>query len=184
MINSDLFLGIHNHIDCQDRIQAAVRQLAYALQSNQALQASAFVGTQVIVPGNIIKLEDDNISSIGAEIPETECEISIFLYTESSKLVRTIVLEHIEQGCFEFQWDGLNQQGMRVPKGKYTATINCRKAGKTSNLTTLIAANVNSVNLGQKRGDGVRLSVADIGEIRLDQVIGIGHFFRLTIGQK
>lgn len=184
MINSGLFLGIQNHIDCQDRIKAAVRQLAFALQSHQALQASVFVGSQVIIPGNIIKLEDDNISSIGAEIPETGCEISIFIYTESIKLVRTIVLEHIDPGCFEFQWDGLNQQGIRVPTGKYTVRINCLKAGKTSNLTTLIAGNVNGVNLGQKKGGGVWLNIADIGEIRLDQVIGIGHFFRLTIGQK
>lgn len=155
ILNSDLHLD--NQPEC-------------SLRSSQALQASAFVGRRVMIPGNSIKVEAENISSVSIKIPEQAYKIIVLVASESGELIKKTVLGHLRVGFFEFKWNGLSHTSVRVPSGRYFLTANCTQQGKEVSLLTFIEANVNSVSLGEN-GEGVRLIIAGIGEVGLEQII-------------
>ncbi|KTD49997.1 flagellar basal body rod modification protein [Legionella quinlivanii] len=151
------------------KMQESIQQLANSLQSNQALQASSLVGRKVLVNSNTVKLAADGESKISVDLPAPVNKITASIYSETGELIRQIPLGQHGMGLFDFSWDGMNQQGERVPAGNYAIKVNGIFDGKEVALRTMTAANVDSVSLGQN-GEGVKLNVAGIGSLTLDQV--------------
>ncbi|ASQ45580.1 flagellar hook assembly protein FlgD [Legionella clemsonensis] len=151
------------------KMQESIQNLASSLQSNQALQASALVGRKVLVNSNIISLGQEDAAKVAVDVPATVDNLTAAIYSESGELIRTIPLGQRSVGLFEFSWDGLNQKGERAPAGKYTVKVNGVYSGKEVALKTMTAANVDSVSLGQN-GEGVKLNVAGIGSVSLNDV--------------
>lgn len=151
------------------RMQESIQQLASSLQSNQALQASALVGRKVLVNSNIMHLANEGSAKVAVEVPAKVDDLSAAVYSESGELITKIPLGQREVGQFEFNWDGMNQKGERMPAGKYTIKVNGIYQGQEVALKTMIAANVDSVSLGQN-GEGVRLNVAGIGSVPLSEI--------------
>lgn len=151
------------------RMQESIAQLASSLQSNQALQASALVGRKVLIPGNNFKLGAEGDLSAAVDVPAPVSNLTASVYGENGELLRTIPLGTQDIGISQFSWDGMNQKGERMPAGKYTIKVTGSYQGKDVALKTMVAANVDSVSLGQN-GEGVRLNVAGIGSVALSDV--------------
>lgn len=151
------------------KMQESIQQLASSLQSNQALQASALVGRKVLVNSNVMHLPAEGGSKVVVEVPAQVTELTASVYAENGELITKIPLGQHEVGQFEFNWDGMNQKGERMPVGKYTVKVNGLYSGKEVALKTMTAANVDSVSLGQN-GEGVRLNVAGIGSVPLSEI--------------
>ncbi|KTC94180.1 flagellar hook assembly protein FlgD [Legionella erythra] len=151
------------------RMEQSITQLASSLQSNQALQASALVGRKVLIPSSTFKLGAEGEANAAVDLPAPVSNLTASIYGENGELVRTIPLGTHELGLFQFGWDGMNQKGERMPSGKYTIKVTGNFQGQEVALKTMVAANVDSVNLGQN-GEGVRLNVAGIGSVALSDV--------------
>lgn len=151
------------------KMQESIESLASSLQSNQALQASSLVGRKVLVNSNTMNLGQEGETKAAVDVPASVDNLAASIYSESGELIRTIPLGQRNAGLFEFSWDGFNQKGERVPAGKYTIKVNGLYSGKEVALKTMTAANVDSVSLGQN-GEGVRLNVAGIGSVSLNDV--------------
>ncbi|WED43977.1 flagellar hook assembly protein FlgD [Legionella cardiaca] len=151
------------------KMQESIQNLASSLQSNQALQASALVGRKVLVNSNVMSLGQEGETKAAVDIPAGVDNLKAAIYSEAGELLRTIPLGQRSAGLFEFSWDGFNQNGQRVPAGKYTIKVNGVYSGKEVALRTMTAANVDSVSLGQN-GEGVKLNVAGIGSVALSDV--------------
>ncbi|MDI9819482.1 MULTISPECIES: flagellar hook assembly protein FlgD [unclassified Legionella] len=152
-----------------NKMQESMEQLASSLQSNQALQASALVGRKVLVNSKAFSLAQEGEAKAAVEIPPGVSELTASIYSETGELIRKIPLGQPAPGFFEFSWDGFNQKGERAVAGKYTISVNGIYSGREVALKTMTAANVDSVSLGQN-GEGVRLNVAGIGSISLNDV--------------
>ncbi|KTD63865.1 flagellar hook assembly protein FlgD [Legionella spiritensis] len=151
------------------KMQESIEQLASSLQSNQALQASALVGRKVLVNSDKLQLEAEGDSKIAVDVPAQVSELTASVYNASGELVTKLPLGQHDIGQFEFSWNGLNQKGERMPAGKYTVKVNGMYSGQEVALKTMTAANVDSVSLGQN-GEGVKLNVAGIGSVSLNDV--------------
>ncbi len=151
------------------KMQESIQNLASSLQSNQALQASALVGRKVLVNSNVMNLGQEGEAKVAVDVPASVDNLAAAIYSESGELIRTIPLGQRSVGLFEFNWDGLDQKGERVAAGKYTVKVNGIYSGKEVALKTMTAANVDSVSLGQN-GEGVKLNVAGIGSVSLNDV--------------
>jgi flagellar basal-body rod modification protein FlgD len=150
-------------------MQASIEKLATSLQSNQALQASALVGRKVLVDSNSWSLgaEGDVKASINMEPGLSNLNARI--YSQSGELIKTIPLNTPVDGVYEFSWDGTNQKNERAASGKYRVEVHASYNGRGVMVPTMTQANVDSVSLGQN-GEGVKLNVAGVGSISLDQV--------------
>lgn len=152
------------------KMQGSIQQLVSSLQSNQALQASALVGRKVLVPGNYLNLGTEGSVNIAIDISSDFANLKAFIYTAFGKLIRTISLGQAPAGLFQFSWDGMGENNQRFSAGKYKVEVYGVADGKEVQLKTVLClANVDSVSLGQN-GEGLKLKVAGIGAVSLDQV--------------
>lgn len=151
------------------KMQESMEQMANSLQSNQALQASALVGRKVLVSSDNLKLDKEGDAKTAIEIPPGTGNLNAFFYSESGELVKTIPLGQQNPGFFQFAWDGTGQDGKRLAEGKYKVAVHGTYMGQEVAFKTMTSANVDSVSLGQN-GEGLKLNVAGVGAVTLDQV--------------
>ena len=170
--NGDFLVPFSVSNECLNKEEESLKQLAYSLQSNQALQASSFVGRKVMVISNIIKLDSEGASKVYVDVPVALDELKAVIYSQTGELIREIFLKRDESGFFKYHWDGFNQNGEYMVCGKYIIQVSACDNGQEIVLQTKIAANIDSVRLG-KNGEGVKLIVDGIGEMALDEVRNI-----------
>lgn len=151
------------------KMQESIQDLSHSLQSNQALQASSLVGRKVLVNSDNMTIEQEGGAKVVVDVPAPVENLSASIYSANGELIRTIPLGQHDVGMFDFNWDGLNQSNEHVAAGKYRVQINGVYQGQEVALKTMTAANVDSVSLGQN-GEGIKLNVAGIGVVGLDQV--------------
>lgn len=151
------------------KMQKSIEQMASSLQSNQALQASALVGRKVLVNSNKLSLNAEGDAKAGIELPAGVNNLNASIYSESGELLKTIPLGQPTPGFFQFAWDGTGQDNKRLPAGNYKVEVRGNYGGKEVSVKTLTSANVDSVSLGQN-GEGLKLNVAGVGSVSLDEV--------------
>lgn len=151
------------------KMQESLQQMATALQSNQALQASALVGRKVLVNSDRLKLDGEGDVKAAIDIAPGLSNLRASIYSESGELIKTIPLDKPEPGFFQFNWDGTGADNQRMKEGKYRVEVHAVYGGKEVSLKTMTSANVDSVSLSQN-GDDLKLNVAGVGSVSLDQV--------------
>lgn len=152
-------------------MQKSIDNLSNTMVSNQALQASSLVGRFVMIPSEKGFLpEGDGERFFGAvEVPETATETTVQIRNSVGVPVKTIALGTQEEGLQRFSWDGKDDQGNVMQPGDYTIAAVANIAGKPEALKTNFVAPVDSVTLG-RNGEGMKLNVAGIGSMTMDQV--------------
>lgn len=155
--------------DGVSKMQESMQQMANSLQSNQALQASALVGRKVLVNSDNLQLDKDGDVKTAIEIPPGSSNLTAFIYGDSGELIKTMQLGEQQPGFFQFSWDGIGQDGKRAAEGKYKVAVHGTYMGQEVGFKTMTSSNVDSVSLGQN-GEGLKLNVAGVGAVSLDQV--------------
>lgn len=151
------------------KMQESIQQLASSLQSTQALQATSMVGRKILVNSENLTLGKEGETKAAVNLPAEVDQLTAAIYSESGELVRKIPLGKQNAGLFNFSWDGFNQNGQRMPEGKYSVKVNGLYSGREVALKTMTTAKVDSVSLGQN-GEGIRLNVAGVGQVALNDV--------------
>ena len=151
------------------RMQDSLQQLASSLQSNQALQASALVGRKVLVNSDGLNLGAEGDVKAAIDMPAGLSNLRAMVYNSSGELIKTMQLGQPEPGFFQFNWNGTGDNNQRVAAGNYKVEVHGTYEGEERSLKTFTSANVDSVSLGQN-GEGLKLNVAGVGSVFLDQV--------------
>lgn len=151
------------------KMQGSLQELASSLQSNQALQASALVGRKVLINSDNLNLGAEGDTKAAIDMPPGLSNLNAFFYSPTGELVKTMPLGQPTPGFFQFSWDGTNQANQRMEAGKYRVEVHGTYGGREVSVNTMTSANVDSVSLGQN-GEGLKLNVAGVGSVSLDQV--------------
>jgi len=143
--------------------------LAGAMFSNQALQASVLVGRSVLIPSSTGQLvSGDNIAG-AVDLPGRVDSLTIEVADASGQLIRSINLGKQDAGQASFVWDGLDNNGNATSAGIYQFRAIANAGGQEAELGTLIEDAVTSVTLGSG-GAGMSLNLATFVAIPIDQV--------------
>ncbi|KZZ17113.1 flagellar biosynthesis protein FlgD, partial [Oleiphilus sp. HI0079] len=102
------------------QISSTVDSFSEQFQSSQALQASAMVGRNVLVPGADSPLLSDGTISGMIDLPSGTSNLSVSILNGSGELVRRIDMGQQFAGSVPFSWDGKNEQGDVMPNDRYT----------------------------------------------------------------
>jgi flagellar basal-body rod modification protein FlgD len=145
-------------------LQASFAQVAGALYSSQALQASSLVGRTVLVPSAQAELTAGASLSGAVELPVGASEVTVGLYDQNGELVKTITLGQQAGGVIPFSWDGLTDAGTLAAPGLYEMKATARFGGDEVAVGTLASAKVNGVTLGGY-GGGITLNLGNLGDI-------------------
>ncbi len=143
--------------------------MSASFQSNQALQASTLVGRRVLVPANDAFLADSG-SLLGAvELDQPANRVVITVQNAAGQLVHREELGLQQAGLLDFEWDGLDADGNRLPGGEYRISAEVHRGTEVTAGNTFSVVDVESVTLGVG-GQDLTLSVTGLGDIAMGQV--------------
>jgi len=175
-VDNKEFISQMSQFASVDSLQSLVTQfgeLSNSLTSNQALQASALVGRSVLIPGSEGYLMDDGLMAGQLNLAQTTTNIRFEIKDQAGQVVRSIEVGTQEAGDIDFVWDGMDNNGERMPAGNYTIAAYGQIGGSTEQLPTSIVARVQSVNLGNTDGQ-ILVNLTGLGQIELGDIKEIG----------
>ncbi len=149
-------------------ISASVNNFTNQFRSSQALQASAMVGRSVLVPASSSPLSPGGTISGMVDLKSSTGSLNISIFNGSGELVNQFNLGQQAAGTVPFVWDGTNSKGEQMPFDTYRIKAQATQNGTSTQLSTLLSANVNSVSIGQK--GGISLNLSGMGTVPLEQV--------------
>lgn len=115
---------------------------AQSMNSNQALQASSLIGQEVLVNADSgTTWKEGNV--YGTIVAETDVEnLQIQITDEYGQVVRTIDGGSQTAGNISFGWDGTDDYGNFLPRGKYIIEANGTVGGQNQSLDVVMEAQV------------------------------------------
>jgi flagellar basal-body rod modification protein FlgD len=171
-LDSNEFLGQVAQFTAVNGIQEMQRSfadLASALGSSQALQASTLVGREVQLSSPVGYLAGEGGLEGSVRLPQSTQALTVTVQAPDGRLVRQMTLGAHEAGEVAFSWDGVTDAGQRARPGVYSIAATVKVEGETLALETLVSARVDSVTLG-RAGAEMQLNLAGLGSVPLSQV--------------
>ena len=129
--------GIH-------KLNDTMLAMVQSVQGNQAMQAAALIGRQVMVPGSSLVLSDGSVT-FGAELATSADRLQLTINDASGTPVRSIDLGAAESGLQTLVWDGMTSSGDVAPKGRYQFQLSATRGGQPVNVQPLVMEQVASV---------------------------------------
>jgi len=154
-----------------DQLNKTVIGLRESLSSDQILRGAAMVGHEVWVPAENWALPEGETVVNASVIAPSAGMLSVDIKDADGKTVAHMDVPADANGEVPFHWDGLDTDGKRLPKGKYSLTVNhIDNSGVKTKLNTYVQASVESVSAG---ADGLYLNLAGLGAVPLDYILRV-----------
>lgn len=146
-------------VDGIERLNATLQSLITDSSNTQAMQAATLVGKGVLVPGNVIELQNGN-SFAGIDLAADADSLKVDIVDSNGIVVRSLNMGSAKAGSQSFSWDGMTNEGVAAAEGSYSFTVNAKQGGSNVDNTALSLGLVSSVsrsstgfslNVGQKQ---------------------------------
>lgn len=149
-------------------MQSSLEQMSASFTANQTLEASQLIGQSVLVEDSTAHLKTDSSVEGRFELPASSGSVKIDILDSSGRLVRELELGETASGRHDFEWDGNNSLGERLPAGQYTIEITAAAGNTREAVPVLLSRKVDSVEFGNE--GAVQLNTVDGDVISLDQI--------------
>jgi len=141
------------------------------LTSDQALQASALIDRDVLVPTSTVSYTGSGSVSGQVEVPLGADRVTVEIVDGTGQTVRSYsAAGSVLDETFEFSWDGLDAEGQAVPAADYTVRVRAGQGDLEVALTPELAGRVNAVRMDSS---GLLLEVAGFGDVPFSTVTRI-----------
>lgn len=141
--------------------------LASAMQSSQALQASALVGRDALINSPVGQLRNGELSG-AVSLPSGAANVAVEIVNGSGQLVGQLDLGTLPAGQHSFSWDGRGPDGERMPDGSYFLQARGTVGTSAQAMQTLVNGRVDSVSF--QGAQGLILNVDGVGEVKLSDI--------------
>jgi flagellar basal-body rod modification protein FlgD len=150
-------------------LNTTFNNMSASFQSNQALQASTLVGRRVMVPSQSAFLNEGESVLAAIELDQPASSVVMAISDASGQLVHRQDLGIQQSGLIDFEWNGLDSDGNRLPQGEYQISAEVQRGNSVSAGETFTVADVASVTLGLG-GQDLTLSLSGLGDFDMNQV--------------
>lgn len=140
-----------------EKLNTTVQGLNSQFVQMQALQGASLVGRDVIVPGNLVDI-DEGVGQGGFELTSAADAVKVEILSASGQVVETLQLGAQSAGMHSFDWKAgtaTNDSGLRF---RVTATL----GGVNTTATPLMRDTVDAVSTS---GTGFSLELARSGSV-------------------
>ncbi|TAK54325.1 MAG: flagellar hook assembly protein FlgD [Gammaproteobacteria bacterium] len=150
------------------------QQLSGSLVSNQALQASALLGRDVLVNRPVGWLPAGGTLEAEVELPSAASRVQVQVLGAGGEVLRTIELGPQPAGLARVSWDGRADDGSLAAEGAYQLRAQTIGPGGVQSAAQVLAiAAVESVTIGAGQG-GLALFLRGLGDVPFGEVRRIG----------
>ncbi|MES9833208.1 MAG: flagellar hook assembly protein FlgD [Candidatus Thiodiazotropha sp. LLP2] len=152
-------------------LNSSFNDLRASLTSNQALQAAALVGRDVLVESDIGVLAQGEPLQGSIVLPSSASDVRIRITNSAGELVRELPMGTHEAGQVAFSWDGYDDSGEYVGDGLYQVSAVASVDDAEMAPAVLVSAEVESVNLSGQ--GGIQLNLDGLGQVSMNDVVQI-----------
>ncbi|MBM4285578.1 MAG: hypothetical protein FJ128_10060 [Deltaproteobacteria bacterium] len=166
------FSALEQQINTNANLKAMGILLQSVKNGNAMSQGLAMLGKTVTGVGNSITMSGGKSTPATYQLPQEAQEVTVTIYDGGGKAVRTLNLGRQAAGTRPITWDGKNNQGVPLPDGAYTYTVNAKTAkGQAVSVTSQFTGTVQEVYMDAK---GVWVKV-DGRPILIDNIVAINQ---------
>lgn len=140
-----------------EKLNSTIEGLASQFTQLQAMQGATLVGRDVIVPGNVLDI-DEGVGQGGFELTSAADNVKVEILSASGQVVETMNLGAQSAGMHSFNWNAgtaTNDSGLRF---RVTSTL----GASTTTATALMRDRVDAVST---TGTGFNLELALAGTV-------------------
>lgn len=149
-------------------MNASISTLVDQLKNSQALNATSLVGHVVLIDADSIDVADGDAVAGVVNTPDNTSNINLIITDDSGQVVRQMSVTAAE-GTSPFVWDGTDDSGEAVAAGTYNIEAIANVAGKSTSLTTSLAATINSVTIDSSTSS-LQLNTDTLGSVQMADV--------------
>lgn len=139
------FSGLEQQITMNDYLEEILTSLN---QSSENSSVFDYIGKEIVSDGNPVTLEGGEVISGGAFELEEAATIHVTIYNESGQAVRYMSsgTEMIEEGAYNVEWDGRDDDGYKVLDGEYTYEVLALNSdGEYTTVSTTVSGFVDGI---------------------------------------
>ena len=160
------FSGVEQQIQTNETLA----DLASLLRGQQLSQSVGYLGAEVDLNGDVVKLGDDGIARIQYELDGPAAAVTVAISDEFGEVVASFPGE-TEAGRQSVTWDGLADDGQQFSEGAFKVSIlAATAAGEPVTSRTTVSGIVDGVELHDGQTmlsvDGILLPLSQVAAIR------------------
>lgn len=155
-----------------DKLNDSFGALSASMTSNQAMQAGALVGREVLVDMNAGLLPQGGTMKGAVDLATNAGNVTVSIKDAAGALVKEISFGTQTKGRLEFSWDGSTESGGYASPGVYSVSTEAVMDSENIMLPTLIAAQIDSVSLGSGQ-QGLLLNLDGLGSVAFEDIAQI-----------
>ena len=141
--------------------------LAGAMQSSQALQASALVGRDALINSPVAQLRNGSLSG-AVNLASGSADVAVEIINGRGQLVGQLDMGTLPAGQHAFSWNGQGPDGEQLPDGTYYLQARGTVGSATQAMQTLVNGRVDSVSF--QGSQGLVLNVDGVGAVKLSDI--------------
>ncbi len=155
-----------------DELNDSFGELSASMTSNQAMQAGALVGREVLADMNTGLLPQGGTMKGAVDLATNAGSVTVTIKDATGALVKEIPFGTQTKGRLEFSWDGSTESGEYAPPGVYSVSTEAVMGNENIMLPTLVAARIDSVSLGSGQ-QGLQLNLDGLGSVAFEDIAQI-----------
>jgi len=97
--------------------------LAMTQAASNSADTVGFIGKEVMAVGNEVRLGDSGGATLGWNLAAPAASVTVEIVNAQGVTVRTLEIEGQAAGNHRFEWDGLDEDGLRQARGPYTFEV-------------------------------------------------------------
>jgi len=162
-------LAQFSQLEATNKMADSMSSMSSAMQTDRLLAGTSLIGKKVATPNGTAELLDGaNISGV-VSVPNGADSVKLEVYNDVGTKVFTQSLGRQQPGDVQLRWEGYNDQGQRMPAGRYTVQATVNSFGKVTQVPISTPALVRSVTFDSATKE-MMVEVEGGGTVPLSQV--------------
>ncbi|HEY0880086.1 MAG TPA: flagellar hook assembly protein FlgD [Archangium sp.] len=119
-------------VEQQEAANGRLDSLIVAQAAANQTSVATLVGKDITYRTDSVTLPAAGGTTLQGELAADAKQVNAIITDENGKTIRTITLHDVNSGTVDFQWDGLDDRGVRVAPGKYKVKLTAADANDKS----------------------------------------------------
>jgi len=109
-------------------------------------QGVEMIGKEVDAMGDWVELNDGSAGTIGYRLEQNCSQVTVQIFDQNGKLVRTLDQGPREKGENLIEWDGRDDDGTTLPDGPYTVAVTAGSGESVASIATFVRGMITGVS--------------------------------------